>query len=197
MTRNRKWLLASIAVLGLIAASCAGGGGAESGSDDGESSTNTYSDNDVTFEYPGDWDEFEADAAAVSSGSNELWTTTVGPDETNLVNVTAYQLAIDVSESNIGDIEAELNGVIQGVVDQAGGTIDTGPNQTTISDFPAYTYEWSGVEVDGQTKDSRAVFLFDGDVEYFFNCQFDSETENDIEAGCDLMLDTFESTASG
>jgi hypothetical protein len=194
----KKLSVVLLLAVALIGSACGGGGGDEAGGG-GEAEeaadTQTYSENDVTFDYPGDWDEFEAEAAAMSTGSNELWNTTVGPDETNLVNITAYQLNIEVTEDNIADIRAELDGVIGQVVQQAGGEIASGPTQSTVAGFPAYSYEWSDVEVDGEAKDSRAVFLFDGDVEYFFNCQYDADTEEDVLAGCDTILESFEATA--
>jgi hypothetical protein len=200
MIKRYPALFALLVALMMVAVACGGSGGdtAETaGGEDGEeeAAVNTYSENDVTFDYPEEWQEFSADAAASSMGSNELWDTTVGPDDTNLVNITAYQLNIEVTDENIADIEQELDGVIQQVVDQAGGTIASGPTQSTLAGFPAYEYEWNGVQVDGEAKDSRAIFLFNGDVEYFLNCQYSAETEEDVLAGCQLVLDTFESTA--
>lgn len=156
----------------------------------------TYDENGVTFEYPGEWDEFPAEASATSTGSNELWSVTVGPDKTNLVNITAYQLNIEVTAENLDTIEAELDEVIQGVVDQAGGEITSGPDQDEVAGFPAYTYTWVDVEVEGEPKDSSAYFLFNGDTEYFFNCQFSSETEEEVQSGCEQILGSFSVTAS-
>jgi hypothetical protein len=151
----------------------------------------TYDDNGVTFEYPDGWDEFPAEASATSTGSNELWSATVGPDKTNLVNITAYKLNIEVTGENLETIEGELDEVIQGVVDQAGGEITSGPDQDEVAGFPAYTYTWEDVEVEGEPKDSSAYFLFNGDMEYFFNCQFSSETEEEVQGGCDQILGSF------
>jgi hypothetical protein len=100
-----------------------------------------------------------------------------------------------VTDANIAEIEEELDTVIQGVVSQAGGEVASGPTQTTVAGFPAYEYEWSGVQVNGEAKDSRAIFLFNGDLEYFMNCQYSAETEEDVLAGCQMILDTFEATA--
>ena len=150
-----------------------------------------YDDNGVTFEYPGGWDEFPAKASATSTGSSELWSATVGPDKTNLVNVTAYQLNIAVTEENLDTIEAELDGVIKDVVDQAGGEITSGPDQEEVAGFPAYTYTWEDVEVDGEPKDSSAYFLFNGEIEYFFNCQFSADTQEEVQGGCDQILESF------
>lgn len=156
----------------------------------------SYEENGVAFDYPAGWDEFPAEASATSAGSNELWSATVGPDKTNLVNITAYQLKVEVTEENLDSIEAELDQVINEVVDQAEGEIRSGPTADEVAGFPAYTYEWAGVEVDGEEKDSLAYFVFNGDIEYFFNCQFSDETAEEIQRGCSQVLDTFSVTDS-
>lgn len=156
----------------------------------------TYEENGVAFEYPEGWDEFPAEASATSTGSNELWSATVGPDKTNLVNITAYQLNIEVTDENLASIETELESVIQDVVDQAEGTITDGPTADEVAGFPAYTFTWEDVEVEGEPKDSSAYFVFNGDIEYFFNCQFSAEVEEEIMAGCNQILESFEVTDS-
>lgn len=193
MHKRNLWIvMLLVAVLG---AACGGNSDeptvtSENDNDEAEAAA-TYDDNGVTFEYPSDWDEFPAEASATTTGSNELWSATVGPDKTNLVNITTYQLNIAVTEENLDSIEAELDGVIQGVVDQAGGTITSGPEATDVAGFPAYTYTWEGVEVDGEPKDSSAYFLFNGEIEYFFNCQFSEETAEEVQTGCDQILESF------
>src|SRR5688500_4273230 len=198
--RNRNVLAAALLALALVTVACGGSSDDEpevtSGSEEEQDGTGTYDENGVTFEYPGGWDEFPAEASATTTGSNELWSATVGPDRTNLVNITAYRLNIAVTEDNLDSIEAELDEVIQGVVDQAGGEITDGPTASEVAGFPAYTYTWEGVEVDGEPKDSSAYFLFNDDVEYFFNCQFSAETEDEVQTGCDQILESFEVTSS-
>jgi hypothetical protein len=191
-----KAKLVLVAVLVAVAAVACGGDDPEpqvapEASEEQETSAATYDDNGVTFEYPDGWDEFPAEASATSTGSNELWSATVGPDKTNLVNITAYRLNIEVTAENLDTIEAELDEVIQGVVDQAGGEITSGPDQDEVAGFPAYTYTWEDVEVEGEPKDSSAYFLFNGDTEYFFNCQFSSETEEEVLSGCEQILGSF------
>jgi hypothetical protein len=204
MTETRREMskakLILVAVLVAVAAAACGGGDPEpqvvpdesaESEESEEPSVATYDENGVTFEYPGEWDEFPAEASATSTGSNELWSATVGPDKTNLVNITAYQLNIEVTAENLDTIEGELDGVIQDVVGQAGGEITAGPDQDEVAGFPGYTYTWEDVEVDGEPKDSSAYFLFNGDTEYFFNCQFSAETEEEVLAGCDQVLGSF------
>ena len=193
----RRRLAVVTAAVALLVAGCAGGSGDSSGdgSDGEEQATKTYSEHGIAFDYPDGWEEFPAEAAATSTGSNEVWSTTIGPDRTNLVNVTAYQLNLEVTSANLEDIETELDDVIQSVVDQAGGTITSGPIGSEIASYPAYVYEWEGVEVDGEPKDSSAYFVFVNDTEYFFNCQFSDEAAGEVREGCDLILDTFEVTS--
>jgi hypothetical protein len=198
MSKRVPALIALIVALMMVAVACggsdSGSGDTGEGGDSDDAAVNTYSENDVTFDYPENWEEFDADAAAMSPDSNEVWSTTVGPDDTNLVNITAYELNIDVTDENIADIQQELDTVIQGVVNQAGGEIASGPTQGTLAGFPSYEYQWTGVQVDGESKDSRAVFLFNNNVEYFLNCQYSADAEEDVLAGCQLILDTFEAT---
>ena len=192
----KRPLAVVIAAVALAAAACNGGSDASSGGGDDadETASQTYSEHGIAFDYPEDWEEFPAEAAATSTGSNEIWSTTIGPDRTNLVNVTAYQLNLEVTSENLDDIETELDDVIQSVVDQAGGSITSGPIGSEVAGYPAYVYEWEGVEVDDEPKDSSAYFVFVNDTEYFFNCQFSDETAAEVREGCDLILDTFEVT---
>lgn len=186
--------LVTAAALALIVAGTACGGSGDEPADTSSEAAETaatYDDNGVTFEYPAGWDEFPAEAAATTTGSNELWSATVGPDKTNLVNVTAYRLNIEVTEENLESIELELSQVIQDVVEQAGGRITSGPTPDEVAGFPAYTFTWEDVEVDGEPKDSSAYFLFNDDIEYFFNCQFSEESQDEVQAGCEQILDSF------
>lgn len=197
----QKTKLIFIAVLVAVATvACAGDEEIEprvTGEESSEPQTaNTYDENGVAFDYPDGWEEFPAEASATSTGSNELWSATVGPDKTNLVNITAYRLNIEVTEDNLDSIEAELDEVIQDVVDQAGGTITDGPTADEVAGFPAYTYTWEDVEVEDELKDSAAYFVFNGDIEYFFNCQFSSDVADEVMSGCDQILESFEVTDS-
>ena len=187
-----RLVVAAAVMLALLGVSCGGSGDStDQGSQGDEGSVQTYDDNGVTFEYPGDWEEFPAEASATSAGSNELWSATVGPDKTNLVNITAYRLNIAVTEDNLDSIEAELDQVIQDVVRQAEGEITAGPTADEVAGFPAYTYTWEGVEVSGEEKDSSAYFLFNDDIEYFFNCQFSEDVAEEVQSGCDQILESF------
>lgn len=193
----RGLVAAATVGLAVVGMACGGSGGSSDAEPKpSEAAVQTYEGNGVTFDYPTGWEEFPAEASATSAGSSELWSATVGPDKTNLVNITAYRLNIAVTEENLESIEAELDQVIQGVVKQAGGKITAGPTADEVAGFPAYAYTWEDVEVNGEAKDSSAYFLFDEDIEYFFNCQFSGDSAEEVRSGCDLILETFEVSES-
>ena len=170
--------------------------GTATGADGSESAT--YSKNGVSFRYPSEWEEFSAQTADEGGGaSNELWNASVGIEESDLVGLTAYQLNFAVDEQNIADIGSEVTDLVRQIVAEAGAEIDSPPAQTEIAGYPAYQADWSGVDVEGEPKSSHATFVFVDDVEYFFNCQYGPEAEEELLAGCDAVLDSFEVTAEG
>jgi hypothetical protein len=188
MFRGR--FVATLIALGLVATACSVSVGNDSNDDSAPSKT--YEANGVTFDYPSEWRELKAQSGAQTSGSSQLWTATVGPEQSDLVNLSAYQLSLEVNEGNIDDVQTEVDQVIQGLVAQANGTIESGPEQTTIAGFPAYKYEWSGVEVNDEEKSSEVYLVFNGKTEYFFNCQYSASKEQDVLAGCHTILDSFD-----
>ena len=176
--------------LGLLLTACSVSVGNDT--DDDAPSGQTYDDNGVTFTYPSDWDELNAQSGTQTTGSTQLWTATVGPSQSDLVNLSAYQLSLEVNEGNIDDVESEIDQVIRGLVEQASATITSGPERTTIAGLPAYKYEWDGVQVSSGEKSSEVYLVFNEKTEYFFNCQFSDEAEQEVLAGCHMILDTFE-----
>ena len=193
MVRRRAPVVAMVAIaLGLLMSGCNITVGSGSDSSDDEASGQTYDDNGVSFTYPSDWKQLEADSGAQTTGSTELWTATVGPGEADLVNLSAYQLTLEVNEGNIDEVKSEIDQVIKSLVAQAGATITSGPEQTTIAGFPAYKYEWDGVKVSSGERSSEVYLVFNQKTEYFFNCQFSDEQEQEVLAGCHMVLDTFE-----
>ena len=193
MAKRRAPLVAIVAIaLGLLTSGCNISVGTGGSSNDDASSGQTYDDNGVSFTYPSDWEELEANSGAQTTGSTELWTATVGPGEADLVNLSAYQLSLEVNEGNIDDVQSEIDQVIRSLVEQAGATITSGPEQTTIAGFPAYKYEWDGVKVSSGERSSEVYLVFNKKVEYFFNCQYSDEQEQEVLAGCHMVLDTFE-----
>lgn len=182
--------LIALATLGLLLTSCSASVG--KGSDDDTASSKSYDDNGVTFQYPSDWDELEAQSGSQTSGTNQLWTATVGPEESDLVNLSTYELSLEVNDDNIDQVKDEIDQVIRNLVEQAAATIESGPDRTTIAGFPAYKYAWSGVTVGDEEKSSEVYLVFNGKLEYFFNCQYSPDQQDDVLAGCHMILDSFE-----
>jgi PsbP-like protein len=161
-----------------------------SGCDD---SVNTFEGHGISFDYPDDWNEAEETSTAVSSG-NQRWSESFGIDENNFVTLTEYEVNIDVSDENIADLEGEIGQTIEGLTQQAGGTVEEGPSEVTMGGLPGFRFKLSGVEAEGGTVDSSIVLVFDGTTEYFLNCQFTAEHRDEIDEGCTQIIDSFEVT---
>jgi hypothetical protein len=185
ISRWKRGLAALLVASGgaLLAASC------------GESGPKTYEVEEVSFEYPGGWREGDVDDALAS---NQEWVGLVGiaPDDDdddveNYIYVSKYRLNIEIDEDLIADELDSLDGEIRGILESDGGEITDGPDVDDIKGFPALRYE-------GTTEERRNefghlwIFIFDGRDEYFFNCQWDEDHEDEVEDACEVALDTFE-----
>lgn len=176
----------ALLLLTVFVGACSSDGDDESAGEDARFDTQG-----VTFDYPGEWDEI-SDLTTTAEAGNLQWQEGVGIDSTNLVLVSEYLLNFEITDSDVADLEAEIVTAIGGLVEQAGGTVEGAPEPTTVGGFPAYTFEASGITtVEDATVDSRFVLVFDGDAEYFINCQYESDSESEILAGCDQIVETF------
>lgn len=182
--------VALAAALALVLAACS----AEVNVDVGGGDASTYSDNGVSFDYPGDWDEISLEEKAASTGT-EVWSAAFGPSTTSFVAVTAYQVNVEVTESNIGDLLPEIRSTIASISEQAGGEVLTDFTRSDMGGLPGYAVETTAVVPGGTDVRSVLVLAFDGTIEYFVNCQFTEDAETEIREGCDLIRSSFEVTS--
>ncbi len=189
MFGRRSRAVGALLLVTLFVGACGGDDEGDSG-DSGEDAAQ-FDSQGVTFEYPGDWGEVE-DISTTAEAGNLQWQEGVGVDSGNLILVSEYLLNIEITDENVGDLEAEIVTAIGGLVEDAGGTVGGDPEPTTVGGFPAYTFEASGITtVEDKTVDSRFILIFDGDTEYFLNCQYETDHEEEILAGCDQVVETF------
>ena len=193
---KRSRLVTLITLLALVFVSC--GGDEENGdSGDGQESEEavaTYSENGVTFEYPEDWIPMQVESQA----GTLLWSTSYGPEEfnpgatgVNYVNVSGYRLAREVKPSDLPKLDRVVGQFVTELASRTGGEITAGPTATTVAGLDGYEVEVGGLSLEGETASSRMVFLFQGDLEYFVNCQYNDDAEETILDACDQVLSTF------
>jgi hypothetical protein len=140
---------------------------------------------DLTFEYPEDLQERGDIEFSRSAGSAAAATGGVGIDETNLIAVQRFDLETEVTENNLGRVKREADTLFSQLAgDRADG------KRTTVAGLPALEYRIDLEDpADART---RAVAVFDGDVQYLINCQSTPDQAERIAAACQLALETLE-----
>ena len=100
-----------------------------------------------------------------------------------MILVTRYDLRRAVTRTNVGEVRAEVDGVIKGLAGRAvPGT------SITFGGLPGYRYRVPLQAPQGAI--SRLYVLFDRKVEYFLNCQSTPESRDRLDRACDRALDT-------
>jgi len=190
-TRVRAAALLTVAVLALGA--CKASVNVSSGESSpaaASGGSNTYSDNGVTFQYPSSWTTHAPASMAAQTGSAQ-WTTTLASGQgQNLIIVTAYGLNFAVNSGNIDKIKSQVSQTLGNIAQQAGGTFGGNLAPTTMGGFPGYQAD---ITVGGGLA-SSVVVVFDGQTEYFMNCQYDSSGKSDVLAACDQVKGSFQAT---
>jgi hypothetical protein len=156
---------------------------------DQDEGAQTYRGNSVSFDYPAGWEEGTIESRA-ETGGDELWEVAFVLEGASLVSVAAYRLNMPVTAENLDAAKAEFEEVVRELVDQLGGTVQSGPEEITAAGKPGLRFRATAT-VDGTSFESTLVFIFDGTTEYYLNCQYTAEWAEDIERGCEQIVRTF------
>ena len=137
-----------------------------------------------TFSYPEEFEVTEDVAIDQALGSQADETLAVGLDQDNILLVQSFTLNIAIDESNLDLAKQEIDGLAQQIAPGAES------RETEVDGLPSVELE--GIEVPTvEGGESRLTAIFDGEQEYFLNCQSTPEQREEIEAACDLALETF------
>ena len=140
---------------------------------------------EITFRYPQSLKDADDIILGTTVGATDSARAGVGIDRDNVILVTRYELRRPVTKTNVADVRGEVDGVIQGL---AGGKV--AGREVTFGGLPGYEYRVPLRAPKGGV--SRLFVLFDGQVEYFFNCQSTPESRARIDGACDQALGTLE-----
>jgi hypothetical protein len=149
----------------------------------------THRGDGFTFTYPESWRQYEEDVQ--KSAGKELSSVLLAPPGTHdlsFINVTTYDVGIDVTEGNVDELEDDLTDSVNQIFGE--GKIDEGPTRTSVAGLPGYEFRLSAV-LDGTPASVRLVQVFDGNVQYYFYCQWVGADASSIGDGCAQMLDSF------
>jgi hypothetical protein len=170
---SRRWTAALALVALVFVAAC--------GSDEPE----TFDEEGfaITFEYPGDFERTTDVDTARGEGTPEA-TVALAKSEDNAIFVQRYGLNKEVTPGDAEAVKRELDRVLS----RLAGTDVTG-RRIDVGGPVAFRYE---VERLREPEDGRStiVAVFDGDKEYFINCQSVPDGREELEEACDRAIET-------
>lgn len=156
------------------------------GDDSSSSDTATFEEDGYpfTFEYPGDW----GDASDISL-NNEVGSGNasnlkgVGPADDNGIFLATYTTSEPITDKNIDQAKAVLDRILGQSAPSARGTVGD------IGGYPSVSFEAVPVS-DPSDAETDIVALFDGTSEYFINCQWTPDHEDEVKAACEQLRST-------
>lgn len=161
----------------LVAGGCGGdGGGAKTFDDEAFA---------ITFQYPASFEELEDVSIGSTAGAASKETRALGLNEQNVILVDRYDLRIEVTQENLADVKPEVDRVVS----QAAGQELSG-EEIEIGGLPGYEYVF-GLEDPPEAR-TRFLVLFHGATEYALNCQSTPPQRDEVDAACQLVMETLE-----
>jgi hypothetical protein len=137
----------------------------------------------ITFEYPGDF-ERTTDVNAEEGVGRAQKSVALAMSEDNAIFVQRYGLGRAVTPDDAGAVKDELDKVLG----RLAGTEVTG-KRIDAGGLLAFRYE---IEKLRQPEDGRStiVAVFDGDTEYFINCQSVPDGREELDEACERAIET-------
>ena len=173
-------LIGAVAAVVLLAG--CGGSGANSDTTSGRFEQHGF---EITFRYPQSLKNADDLILGATAGAADTARAGVGIDRDNVILVTRYDLRQPVTETNVAKVRLEVDGVIEGLAGRA-----VPGRSVTFGGLPGYQYRVPLQAPKGGI--SRLFVLFDGQVEYFFNCQSTPDSRAALDGACNQALGTLE-----
>jgi hypothetical protein len=190
-------LLGLIAVLvGLVLAAGCGGEDAEPQPTEGEAATKAQPGNTLvkgdgyTFEYPEELEPSEVEFLENSPGEIEQNALFAG--DFDLVALILYKLEPSVEPDEVDEYTKAYDSSYRELVRNTKGTIASGPDEIELDGIPGLRYTGTTGLKGGGTAETKTTILFDGDVQYYFECQWTPKHAPAIKRACQVVLDTFD-----
>lgn len=137
----------------------------------------------ITFEYPGDF-ERTTDVNAERGVGKAAESVALAMSEDNAIFVQRYDLGEPVTAANAESVKRQLDKVLSRLAgtEVSGKRIDAGG-------LLAFRYEIDELR---EPEDGRStiVAVFDGDTEYFINCQSVPDGREELDEACERAIET-------
>lgn len=136
-----------------------------------------------TFTYPDGFQESDDVTVSKSLGGGGSDAKAVLTEEHDGIFLFRYDLSRTIDQSNLDQAAQEFTKLFRSTDPTASAT------KTEVGGLPALEINVSNIPgVDNG--ESRIIAVFQGDQEYFINCQSTPDHRDDVEAACDQALDT-------
>lgn len=188
---RRIFGVATVVVFALVTSAC--GSGADTTQippPEAAADAATFEQGGVSFEYPADW-ETQADAPMTMEMDTEAFAEAIGPDENNVVAIQSATVEQEVTEDDVTEARSALDAAIRALIEGGGGEVTSGPDDLDAGGGFGYSWDFSGVDLEGTIGSGRAAIFFVGSNEYVVLCVY-TDAQDEIEAGCNQILTTFE-----
>lgn len=186
---SKKGVWIAVAVLVAVV----GGAGAYvavTGDDEPSGEDTAYADHGVSFSYPSDWEPLGPATFETETGGSEWTESFFSEPGLSAVIVTEYSLLQDVSGASQDQLKAELEGLLQGSLDQIGGELLQELMPTTVNGLQGFHAVFTS-PVDGEETVTDMVMVFEGTRQWNLQCQYVPDTEDEVMAGCEQVRDSF------
>ena len=147
----------------------------------------TFEGDGYSFNYPSEWRERSFAVGVEEGAAASLVGFGPGGHDDGLI-FGIYHLSFAVTERNIDRFAAET---AEDVKEGFQGRISEGPTLATVAGRPAFQLELSSEKPGGPPIQSRMIFVFDGTTEYFFNFQFTRQRAEEMNQGCERVVNIF------
>jgi hypothetical protein len=137
----------------------------------------------ITFEYPGDFERTTEVNAERGRGRAEK-SVALAMSEDNAIFVQRYGLGRPVTAADAGVLKRKLDSVLS----ELAGTKVSG-EQIDVGGMLAFRYEIGKLR-EPEDGHSTIVAVFDGDTEYFINCQSVPDGRDELDEACERAIET-------
>jgi hypothetical protein len=105
----------------------------------------------------------------------------------------SFDVPVEVNADNLEDFRDDITAGVEQLFTQADGSIEEGPIPITVGGLSGYRFEGTSttpIEGGGEVH-TRSIQVYDGRTAFFINCQYESDFQEAILAGCRQVVESF------
>ena|SRR2546422_5129076 len=184
---SRRWVL--LLLLFTAAASCGVPSKVDVVQTPSNPTTRTFRSHGISFQYPGNWVAFDAQASDPQQAPPQKSQDILGLDDLNIVSITS-QLAPQ-SDHGLSVWDKRIVSQFSGAFLQSGIEVRSGPDKILLGGVKSLRWKIRQPSGVGYVLDTTLVLMFRGDTEYYVRCQHTAARAPEMDRGCEQVLSSF------